>query len=162
MLSILEQILAANAEAPISKRSKPSVRSEILKALKRKPLQTSGELAEALELNLHSVSAEFVKMRKERLVVREIDKFRKMRYRLYEDHHDKNEEPILLSDQILELMKDGEEWDSPKMRAVLSSPPARSVNQALQRMVKDNQIEVVRTVSFGSAHRKLYRILDEH
>lgn len=162
MLSILEQILAANAEAPLSNRPKPSVRSEILKALKRKPLQTSGELAEALGLNIHSVSAEFVKMRRERLVVREIDRFRNMRYRLCEGPQDKNEEAVLLSDQILELMKDGEEWDSPKMRAALSNPPARSVNQALQRMVKDKQIEVVRTVSFGSAHRKLYRILDEH
>ena len=158
MLSMLEQILAANADAPLSKQPKHSVRSEILKALKRKPLQTSGELAEALDLNVNSVSAEFVKMRREKLVVREVDKFRDMRYRLYEGPQDQNAEPVLLSDQILEFMKDGEEWDSTKMRVALNYPPSRSINQAVQRMVRDKQIELVRTVSFGSAPRKIYRV----
>ena len=65
--------------------------------------------------------------------------------------------PVLLADKILEKMSDGREWDTPTLRIALEYPPTRSISTALQKMLADGSIQLVRTVSRGSAHRHVYK-----
>ncbi|MDV7392235.1 hypothetical protein RZS08_12805, partial [Arthrospira platensis SPKY1] len=69
----------------------------------------------------------------------------------------KQAQPVLLRDLILEKMSDGQEWDAPRLRIALDYPPHRSVNIAMQKMFEEGEIELVRVVSMGSARRKIYR-----
>lgn len=163
MLSILEQ-LRPIVEAPTvpepacQRRHAKTIRAAVISELRQRPLQTSRELADHLGMDRHSVSAELSRMIGESAIVREVDPQRRFRYRLSRGPDDREQaQPVLLADKILEKMSDDQEWDTPTLRIALGFPPTRSISTALQKMLADGSIRLVRTTSMGSAHRHVYK-----
>lgn len=164
MLSILEQlrpIVGASIAGPVpehQRRFAKTIRAAVISELRQRPLQTSRELADCLDMDRHSISAELSRMINESAIVREIDPQRRFRYRLSRGPNDREQaQPVLLADKILEKMSDDQEWDTPTLRIALGFPPTRSISTALQKMLADGSIRQVRTRSVGSAHRHVYR-----
>lgn len=163
MLSILEQlrpiIEAPVAPEPVHQRQPTkTVRAVVISELRQRPLQTSREVADRLDVDRHSVSAELSRMVSESTVVREVDPRGRFRYRLSRGPDDQEQaSPVLLADKILEKMSDGQEWDTPTLRIALEYPPAPTISAALRKMLAGGSIQLVRTVSRGSAHRHVYK-----
>lgn len=155
--SLIDQINAASNSSASTVKVRSSIRSKITEDLKKTPSQTSKEIAERIKENSHSVSAELFKMRMSGLVVRESSCDWRFRYRLSEGPEDRDGNAKRLHSVVYEVMKNGEEWDVNTLRFVLKFPTARALNHALSFLVENKKVDVVKTISFGAARRKIYR-----